>query len=156
MAEQATGANGFKIKELVQIHSRKVILTSAELLALFTTPKTIIEAQGEDTLIEFDSAVVHKPAGTAYSGIAAGEDLAFKYTNASGAQVNTTLETTGFLDQATAQTRITRQIATEYTPVVNSPLVLHMLTGDITTGTSPLVITVFYKVYKNISVQRAE
>lgn len=156
MAEQATGASGFKIKELVQIHSRKVILTSAELLALFATPKTIIEAQGEDTLIEFDSAVVHKPAGTAYSGIAAGEDLAFKYTNASGAQVNTTLEATGFLDQSTAQTRITRQITTEYTPVVNAPLVLHMLTGEITSGTSPLIITVFYRVYKNISVQRAE
>jgi len=153
MADIATGVPGVKIKEQVQLHSRRVVITSAQLLALNATPKTLVPAQGSDTLIEFVSAVVTKPAGTAYAGIAAGEDLAIKYTNGSGAQVNTTLEATGFLDQTTAQTRITRQIVTEFTPVVNAALVLHLLTGEITTGNSPLVVTVHYRVYKNINSQ---
>lgn len=150
MADQATGANGFKIKEQVQLHSRRVVITSAQLLALNATPQTLVPAQGADTLIEFVSAVVHKPAGTAYAGIAAGEDLAVKYTNGSGAQVNTSLETTDFLDQTTVQTRITRAIVTEYTPVENAALVLQLLSGEIITGTSPLVVTVHYRVFKNV------
>lgn len=155
MAEQATNFTGLAIKDTTQLHTRKVVITSAQLLALNATPQTVIEAQGAETVIEFISAVVHKPAGTAYAGIAAGEDLAFKYTNGSGAQVNTTLETTGFLGQTTAQTRLTRAIATEYTPVANAPIVLHLLTGEITTGDSPLVVTVNYRVIKNITVQKA-
>lgn len=152
--ELTTGTRGIELKNQVQLLTRKVIVTSAELLALNATPKVLIEGQGSDTLLEFVSMVVHKPAGTAYAGIAAGEDLAVKYTNSSGAQVNTTLETTGFLDQATAQTRLARAIATEYTPVVNAPLVLHLLSGEITSGNSPLVITVHYRCYKNITIQR--
>lgn len=125
----------------------KVTITSAQLLALNATPVTLIAAPGASKIAEFVSAIVHKPAGTAYAGIAAGEDLAIKYTDASGAQVNTSLETTGFLDQTTAQSRLTRQISTEYTPVVNAPIVAHLLTGEITTGDSPLYLTIFYRVH---------
>lgn len=153
MADQATGTNGIKIKEQLQLHSRRVLVTSAQLLALNATPKEIVPAQGADTVTEFVSMVVTKPAGTAYAGIAAGEDLAVKYTNGSGAQVNTSLETTGFLDQTTAQTRMSRPIVTEFTPVANAALVLQLLSGEITTGNSPLVVTVHYRVFKNINSQ---
>lgn len=153
MADIANGVPGIKIKEQLQIHSRRMVITSAQVLALSGTPKQIVPAQGADTMIEFVSATVYKPAGTAYAGVAAGEDIAIKYTNASGAQVNTSLETTGFLDQATEQLRLTRAIVTEYTPVVNAPLVIQILTGEIITGTSPLVVTVHYRVYKNVKTQ---
>lgn len=153
MADQATGTNGIKIKEQLQLHSRRVLVTSAQLLALNATPKEIVPAQGADTVTEFVSMVVTKPAGTAYAGIAAGEDLAIKYTDGSGAQVNTSLETTGFLDQTTAQTRMSRPIVTEFTPVANAALVLQLLSGEITTGNSPLVVTVHYRVFKNINSQ---
>ena len=46
-------------------------------------------------------------AGTAYAGIAAGEDLSVKYTDESGAEV-AQCESTGFLDQATRQIRWAR------------------------------------------------
>jgi hypothetical protein len=131
--------------------SLKKTITSAQLLALNATPVELIPAPGAGNLIEFMSAAVDKPAGTAYAGIAGGEDLAIKYTNSSGAQVNTSLETTGFLDQTTEQTRLTRSIVTEYTPVVNAALVLHLLTGEITTGDSPLYVTVNYRVMKNVT-----
>lgn len=135
----------------VELKSRKVKITSAQLLALNATPVEIVPAPGAGNVIEFISAVVHKPAGTAYAGIAAGEDLAIKYTDGSGAQVNTSLETTGFLDQTTAQTRMTRQIVTEFTPVVNAALVAQLLVGEITTGDSDLYVTINYCVYKNVT-----
>ncbi|MDP3417859.1 hypothetical protein [Falsiroseomonas sp.] len=126
-----------------------VTVTSTQLLALFATPQTIVPAPGAGRALVFEGAVLHKPAGTAYAGIAAGEDLSFKYTDASGAAV-AGAETTGFLDQATAQTRYARPATaasgvTDITPVANAPLVLHLLTGEITTGNSPLVVEVFYR-----------
>lgn len=128
----------------------RVKITTAQLLALNATPVQLVEAPGPDKCLEFVSALWHKPAGTAYGGIASGDDISIKYTNGSGAQVNTSLECTGFLDQATAQTRITRPIVTEYKPVANAALVAHMLTGEVTTGDSDLYVTVTYRVYQNV------
>jgi hypothetical protein len=130
----------------------KVVISSAELLALYTTPKELVAAPGAGKLLIFDEAVVYKPAGKAYSGIASGEDLIITYTDASGAQVNTSLETDGFLDQTTAQTRITRPIVTEYTPVVNAALVISLAAGNITTGDQPLYVTVYYHIVENLTV----
>lgn len=128
----------------------KKTITAAQVLALNATPVEIVPAPGAGHVIEFVSAFFAKPAGTAYAGIAAGEDIAIKYTNGSGVQVNTTLEATGFLDQTTAQTRRTGPIVTEYTPAVNAPLVVQMLTGEVITGNSPLYITCRYRVIKNV------
>jgi len=153
MTIKATGLNRLGLKDQVQLETRRVVVTSAEILALNATPVTLIPAQGTDTVVEFVSAVFHKPAGTAYADIAGGDDFAIKYTNGSGAQVNTSLEATGFMDQTTAQTRITRPIVTEYTPVENAALVLQMLNSEITTGDSPLVVTVHFRVFKNIKNQ---
>lgn len=149
VAIESPATSTVAVKTVCEEKVVKVKVPSASVLALNATPYTILAAQGANTLIEFLGATVHKPAGTAYSGIASGEDLAFKYTNASGAQVNTSLETAGFLDQATAQTRIARAIATEYTPVENAALVLHLLSGEITTGDSDLYISARVRVWKN-------
>ena len=59
-----------------------VQVTSAELLALFATPKELVPAQGAGFALQFVEMFIQKPAGTAYGGIAAGEDLSVKYTNA--------------------------------------------------------------------------
>lgn len=149
MADVTTHVDEVAIGRFVEQKSKRVKITSAELLALNATPKTLVAAPGTDKTLEFVSALVHKPAGTAYADIAAGEDIAIKYTDASGAQVNTSLECTGFLDQTTVQTRLTRPIVTEYTPVANAALVASMLTGEITTGDSDLYITITYRVYQN-------
>jgi hypothetical protein len=127
-----------------------VTITSAELLALFTTPKTIVAAPGANLALIFDQIIAYKPAGTAYDGIAAGEDLSISYTNAAGLAV-AGIETTGFLDQATAQLRHASayRAATgisSSTPVANSPLVMHLLTGNIATGNSDLKLRVYYRV----------
>ena len=129
-------------------HVADFTISSTQLLALNATPRTILAAPPSGMAWIFEGMLLHKPAGTAYAGIAAGEDLAVKYTNASGLMAGQ-VETTGFLDQTTAQTRWCYPHAvsatlpiTSVTPVA-AVLVLHLLVGEITTGNSPLYGRVF-------------
>lgn len=132
-----------------------VTLTSAQILALNATPITVIAAPGASKAVVVTGAVAYKAAGTAYGGIAAGEDVSLRYTDGSGAML-AVFEATGFLDQATAQTRYAypqSAVATasvEVTPVANAAIVAHMVTGEITTGTSDLVLRIFYRVIPTV------
>ena len=122
-----------------------VDITSAQLLALNATPVTLMAAPGAGLAIVIDRVEAYKAAGTAYDGIASGEDLTLKYTDASGA-VCATIETTGFLDQATAQLRAYRALTTELVPVANAAIVAHLLTGEIATGDSDVSLRITYRV----------
>ena len=128
-----------------------VQVSSAELLALFATPKELVAAPGVGFALQFVDMNIQKPAGTAYGGIAADEDLAVKYTNAAGLEV-AQCETTGFLDSAGDQIRVclAHHAATGDSSVVlvaNAALVLHLLNAEIITGTSPLNCIVTYRIY---------
>lgn len=124
-------------------------IPSASLLTLFTTPFQLIAAPAAGLAHVVHRVRLNKPAGTAYAGIAAGEDFVLKYTNAAGQQITSVVETTGFLDQATAQFRAafapatTGATAGDVTPV-NGAVVATLLVGDITTGTSDLYCEVLY------------
>ena len=154
VADQLLNSEGDIVETFVD-----VTITTAQLLALNATPRTIVAAPGANKALIFKGAVIHKPAGTAYAGIAAGEDLSIKYTNSSGLEVGV-CETTGFLDQATAQTRFCAPslatatggagINTSITPVANAALVLMLLTGEIITGTSALILRVYYRVVPTV------
>lgn len=127
-----------------------VVISSAQLLALNATPQTLVPAPGAGLALIFEGAWIVKPAGTAYGGIAAGEDLAVRYTDGAGTQVGNA-ETTGFLDQTTIQSRYMRPWnaasgVSDINPTINAALVLHMLTGEITTGDQPLHVRVFYRI----------
>lgn len=134
--------------------SRVRFVTSAQVLALNATPRTLLAAPGAGRSIFLESMTIDKPAGTAYT-IAAGKDLCLKYTDGSGFQF-AQIETTGFLDQATRQTRLVMIFGptgvmgtpanSSFTPTENAAVVLHMLTGEVTTGTSPLRILIQYRV----------
>jgi hypothetical protein len=134
--------------------SDTVFITSAQLLALNATPIQVVAAPGAGRFILPRKWAVYKPAGTAYGGIAAGEDLALKYTDGSGAQVASPIETTGFLDQATAQTAWAGMKGTgdNTTPasalaVGNAAIVVQLLAGEITTGTTGIYVTVWWDEY---------
>ena len=132
-----------------------VTISSAEVLALNATPKELIPAPGANKAIIFLGAMIHKPAGTAYAGIAAGEDLAIKYTNGSGLDLGQ-CEMTGFADQTTAQTRYLRPVVqgtapiSSFTPAANAALVAHMVVGEITTGDSPFRLRIFYQIVDTV------
>ena len=120
-------------------------ITSAQLLALNATPVTIVGAPGANLAIIPMGAYLTLPYNSAaYAGVAAGEDLSFKYTNAAGAEV-LFVEATGFLDQTSTQRRYASPVSTLITPVVNAPIVLHMLVGEVITGNSPLKVRFFYR-----------
>jgi hypothetical protein len=121
-------------------------ITSAQLLALFTTPIEIIPAPGAGYYNKPKRMVINHGTGTAYSGIAAGEDLVLKWTDASGAECSPQIETTGFLDQTTAQIREVGELVTVLTPVANAAVVLHLLVGNITTGNYPIRVFVEYDI----------
>ncbi len=128
----------------------EVKVTSAQVLALNATPITLVAAPGADYAAIFEGAIIYKPAGTAYAGIAGGEDLSVKYTDGSGLAVGQA-EATGFLDQTGAETRWVRAFTaasadSSIEPVANAVLVLHLLSGELTTGNSDLHVRVYYRV----------
>jgi hypothetical protein len=122
-----------------------VTVTAAQVLLLNGTPITLVAAPGAGLAIVVDEVVVFMDyATTAYTEVAAGEDLAVKYTDASGATI-ATIETDGFLTlEADAVRYVTPTTTAAFTPVANSPVVLNMLTGNIATGDSPLKVRTSY------------
>jgi len=148
------GAGGEpRMQEVFDRHVCKFI-TAAQSLALNATPIEVIAAPGAGRFIVPRKWAVYKPAGTAYAGIATGEDLTLKYTNSSGVQVASPIETTGFLDQATAQASWAGMKGTgdNTTPasalaVANAAVVIHQLVGEITTGDTGYYVNVWYDEY---------
>jgi hypothetical protein len=131
-----------------------VTISSAQLLALNATPRQILAAPGANLANVLVGVVIYKAAGTAYAGIASGEDLSVKYTDGSGTEL-TRIETTGFLDQATAQTRYSEGYRAasgiaDVTPTANAALVMQLLSGEITTGNSPLKLRVYYRIIPTV------
>lgn len=124
-----------------------VTVSAAEVLGLGTTPKTLVAAPGAGKLLVLETCQLWLDfATTAYDGIASGEDLSIKYTNASGVEV-AQIEATGFLDGTADETRyIKAASAAAVQPVANAALVLTMLVGNIATGDSPLKVRTFYRV----------
>jgi hypothetical protein len=126
--------------------------TTAQVLALNATPISLVPAHGADTFIEFISAHLFLDhAGTDYAGVASGEDLIFSYTNGSGEEV-ARVETTGFLNASADAHRIAlaqspaQDAATTIIPVANAALVISLLSAEIITGDSPLIVEVLYRV----------
>lgn len=126
--------------------SRTVELTAAQVKALNATPQTLVPAPGAGKALILIGVQLWLDFNTvAYDGIAAGEDLTIKYSDGNGATL-ATVETTGFMDAtADAFRYVYPTTAAAFAPVANAPLVLHMLTGEIATGNSPLKLALLYR-----------
>lgn len=131
----------------IAVQSANVTISATELKALNATPKTLVAAPGAGKAIIPVAIQAFLDYGTAaYDGIAAGEGLAFKYTDGSGTQLGS-IEATGFLDgSADAARYVDLSPTTAINPTANAALVAHMLTGEIATGDSPLKLRVYYRV----------
>lgn len=143
-----SAGNGFDIGTDKTLRFVDTAISSAEILALHTVPKTIVPAQGANTVIQYVSSILFLDYNSAaYAGIAAGDDLEIRYTDENGSTVGG-YETTGLLDQTEDHIRS----GSAYGPLlsvaemdVNAPLTLS-LAGAIITGNSPIGIRTYYRV----------
>lgn len=126
----------------------EVAISSAELLALRATPKTLVAAPGAGYVLEFVSLLLLLDA-TATAYVESAANLGVKFTDGAGLQVSETIEATGFIDQ-TADTLIDAKpaasVAKTKTATENKALVLHNLgAGEYTTGTGVMRAKLCYR-----------
>lgn len=133
--------------EAAPLYQADVTIATAAVLTLNATPVQLVAAPGAGLMLVPEFAVLFLDYNSAaYDGIAAGEDLTIRYTNASGALV-ATIETDPFLAATADAVRIVRPVTTAaHLPVANAALVLHLSTGEIATGNSPLKVRTYYRV----------
>lgn len=123
------------------IDSVKVTLTSAQILALNTTPVTLIAAQGANTYIEVLACVAYlKFNSIAYTGTNAAN---ITYTNGAGAAATGTLAS-AFLDSSSSAAA--KVIPVAVTPVANAPVVISVGTANPAAGNSTITLDLFYRV----------
>lgn len=126
-----------------------VTLTAAQILALHSTPISIIAAPGAGkAILPTKVEAFYDYNSAAYANIASGDDLFLKYTDGSGG-TTVTIETTGFIDQTTDQHRFTLNSGT-ITPTANAALVAS-LGGAVTDGNGTVTLRVEYDVVTLLS-----
>jgi hypothetical protein len=130
-----------------EMHFVDATLTTGELLALFTTPKSLVVAQGANTVVEFVSALLAYDYNATVYTVGTAGDLQVKYTDGSGAAASSTRACTGFIDQASDQLSMLEKVGGTVVPVANAALVLTLATANPTLGDSPINIRVAYRVH---------
>ncbi|HLD90234.1 MAG TPA: hypothetical protein VI911_04340 [Patescibacteria group bacterium] len=131
----------------------KGTITSAQVLDLKDTPKTLVAAPGSGKALVFKEAHLFLDYNSAVYviGTASTDDMEIRYTNASGQEV-ASIEMTGFVDQTNDEHVIVKPasaaVATPeaIVPVENAALVLTVSNADLTTGDSPIYFEVEYDV----------
>jgi len=130
------------------IQTAEVSVTNAQIKALRATPKTLVAAPGASKVIEFVSAIIILKAG-ANVLTESTANLAVKYTDGSGTQISETVESTGFIDQATdtlTTVRVKQDGIVATAQFANSPLVLHNLGAGEFAGNAAADATLRVKV----------
>jgi len=126
----------------------EVEISSAEILALYTTAKELVAAPGAGKVLEFISLMLAYDYGTVVYTIGSATNLEVKITDKTGASVSTTQAVTGMIDQATDQMRALDKLETSVTPVDNAPLCLALAGADPTLGDGVIHAKVAYRVHE--------
>lgn len=122
-----------------------VTISSAQILAMNVTPITLIPAPGAGKAIVLHKILAALAYNTiAYTSVGGGDDITIRYTDGAGAVIGT-IETTGFLDQATSTYTVLQPAAGSLILPANAPVVA-FLGGAVTTGNSPVVARMFYDI----------
>lgn len=137
----------------VVYRKQDTLISTAEVLALNATPIVVVTAPGAGKAVIFDGALIFYDFNSAaYAGIAAGEDLVFRYTGSGNDEVSAHVETTGFLDQTNDETRYGIGVGVDgsaldhdLTDNEDEAIQLALLVGEIITGDSPLKVRVFFR-----------
>jgi len=134
-----------------KILERRVRVSSAEILALATTPKELVPAPGTDKILEFISATIKHNAGTAYAEPDPADDCYIRYSG--GQQCSADIDSTNFLDQTDDEIRIipfnvaAMAITVDLEALKNTALQLHNPDSNLITGTGTLDIRISYRIH---------
>jgi len=121
----------------------KVTLTSAQILALNTTPITLVAAPGAGYYVSVSEALAYLTFNTtAYTGTNAAN---ITYTNGAGAAATGTLASS-FLDSSSSAA--VKAIAVAVTPVANAPIVISVGTANPAAGDSTITVDIAYRIVK--------
>lgn len=128
-----------------EILHTEVDLTTAELLALFTTPKELVSTPGTKYVHEFISAVLildYNSAAYATRG-----DLRVKENDESGTTLSDTIALADLMDNTADTVRTMQALSADVALTAGAALVLTVATGNPVTGDSPLRVRVAYRTY---------
>jgi hypothetical protein len=123
----------------------EITVTSAEILAINATPKTLIAAPGTGYVTEFISALLildYVSAAYANNGI-----LGVYETNATGTVVSDTVALNDFLAKTADHMVVLQALSADITLVANKALVLTAATGECITGDSPVRVKIAYRTH---------
>ncbi len=118
-------------------------LTSAQILALHTTPINLVDAPGTNSLIIVNGITAQLSyRGTAYTGA---NNLEFRYTDGSGTKVTADMAAAFINSGATAYNHVAG-IITAFAPLINKPIVAVVPTANPGAGTGILTIYTQYRI----------
>ena len=128
-----------------EIHCNSVTVTSAELLALYTTPKVLVPAPNSKQALEFIAAFLTYDAGTVAYTVGSAGAYRVRFTG-QATNVSSTASCTGFIDQSTDQVRILKPDSTG-TPFVNTSLEFMQPGDNPTAGNGVMYVKILYRVW---------
>jgi hypothetical protein len=139
----ASSVDATKTTEDVLRKATKTV-TTAQILALNTTPIELVAAPGATKFI--DIVAIHAKlvyVAATYSGSNA---LEFRYTNGSGAKVAADISST-FINTASGTAVSTaRGQEAEIVNVLNAPVMVFIPTANPTVGDSDIIFTIYYRI----------
>lgn len=125
-----------------------VTLSSAQVLAIFTTPITVVAAPGAGLMVLPTAALFNYTfVSTAYTD--GGGSLFLYYGSNAGTAATSSMATSGFwtlTHSAATQSTIINHSNAAVTALANQPLVLQQNTANPTLGNGTLTVTVAYAV----------
>jgi len=128
-----------------EVHCNSVTVTSAELLALYTTPKVLVPAPNANQALEFVGAFLAYDYGTVAYTVGSAGAYRVRFTGQT-TNVSSTASCTGFIDQSEDEVRILKPDATG-TPFTNTSLELMQPGANPTAGDGVMHVKVLYRVW---------